>query len=143
MFDIKNIDEYGVVKSEALRKYKLDIKKCKVLKPKIIQGFFEKIGKTDDIKKIQKYKMQIFNSYLKKIIEISKTYIDISLVQVDLIQEGNIALLESIDSYIKDDIHIDFDTYVIDNIKHTIEFYIKENPVFITHDGLKINIIKK
>ncbi len=121
-------DFTGFLPSGALQEYRDEIEKYPPLTDAETRLLFQKanIAKTDEEKK--KLHTEIANSYLSFVVDIAESFTDIELILVDYIQEGNIALLESIAEYdVKSaDSFLDF---CLPRIQEAVLKYIEENPL--------------
>lgn len=114
--------------SKALKQYKEEVEKYISLTDDQTRMLFRSIEAESDTKIKSELKKQIAQGYFSFVIDIAETFTDIELLVVDYIQEGNIALLESIDDY-DDAGEESFLDYLTPKIQAAIQAYMVENPI--------------
>ena len=100
----------------------------------------------DDIRKGDLRLMKLLiNTYMVMIPSIAVKFVreDLNVAYMDLIQEGNYALLEKTQYYFDNKLEEDFNLYIINNIEKAIEDFIKEEEVYVNIPQEEINLILK
>jgi len=116
------------LKSQALKSYRREAESFPSLSDTETRLLFQKMHLTTSPKEKKNIKDSIARSYLTFVIDIAESYTDIELILVDFIQEGNIALLQAIDTYTPEK-EESFLTYITPIIHTALQKYLKENPL--------------
>jgi DNA-directed RNA polymerase sigma subunit (sigma70/sigma32) len=114
--------------SQALRDYRSEAESFPALSDTETRLLFQKMRLTTSQEDKKNCKDQITRSYLTFVIDMAESYTDIELILVDFIQEGNIALLEAIDTYTPETKE-SFLEFITPIIHKRLQNYIEENPL--------------
>ena len=136
-----DISEINSNIDDATKMYFKDISKIKPLEKEEEKTLLEEYKNGN-----KKAKEKLVNNYLRAVILIAKKYTGRGIDLIDLIQEGNLCLINEIDNYVKDDNSCALSSYINKQLKRTMEEAIikKSRLIPISANAYKnINRLKK
>jgi DNA-directed RNA polymerase sigma subunit (sigma70/sigma32) len=129
MTDNRQTDTTGQpLPSQALKSYRREAESFPALSDAETRLLFQKIHLATSPQDKKNIQDQIARSYLTFVIDMAESYTDIELILVDFIQEGNMALLQAIDTYTPESKE-SFLAYSTPIIHTALQKYIEENPL--------------
>jgi DNA-directed RNA polymerase sigma subunit (sigma70/sigma32) len=114
--------------SQALQDYRSEAESFPALSDTETRLLFQKMRLVVSQEDKKKIKDQITRSYLTFVIDIAESYTEIELILVDFIQEGNIALLEAINTYTPET-KVSFLDFITPLIHTHLQQYMEDNPL--------------